>query len=316
MYDKMAKNNRWGKDFIDNRDWKVYNEEVVKRYEMYLDLDWVKSWDDELKIMNEGKIGCPYQYPNSMIQFQALLVEKFSTRGAEGITRKLEEYKLIPKCNDHATIHRRVVAMDYEFKILKGVKLDIGTDGSGFKMTNGGEYKQNTYGKERRKFAKVIITATKQDVLDVDVFVNGKEVSEPKTAEKHIDNIIKKGGEIKKFSGDGAFDVRSLFNKLEDNAIESAIRIRKNATTKAKGSFRRKKEVKEFKEFEFKEWSEKKSYGHRWPMTEGHFSGSKRTLGEDTRAKKTYNILKELVRKIWIYDRLRKYGRNGMGIEG
>ena len=32
-------------------------------------------------------------------------------------------------------------------------------------MTNSGEYFQDKYGKTRRKFAKVIITATKDDIL-------------------------------------------------------------------------------------------------------------------------------------------------------
>jgi len=34
----MAKNKRWGKIFIDKRDWKVYQKELGQRYEIYLDL--------------------------------------------------------------------------------------------------------------------------------------------------------------------------------------------------------------------------------------------------------------------------------------
>lgn len=305
----MSKNKRWGKKFEDERNHKQYQEELIKRYELYLDLTWVKDWDSELKKINKDKKGRPYQYPDSIIEYQTLLVEKFSTRGAEAITKKLTEYKLIPQYNDHATIHRRITKKGYDFKIPKNRNLQIGNDGSGFKMTNAGEYKHTMYGTERRKFAKVIITATKEDILDVDVYVDEKGVSEPKTAEKHIDNIEKKEGEIEKFYGDGAFDCKSLFNKLEDKNIEAAIRIRKDASTHARGSLRRKKEVKEFKKYKFKEWSERKGYGHRWPMTEGHFSGIKRTLGECTRSKKPPNILKELRRKVWIYDTLRKYGK-------
>ena len=44
----------------------------------------------------------------------------------------------------------------------------------GFKMTNSREYFQDKYGKTRRKFVKVIITATKDDILAVDVVVNEK----------------------------------------------------------------------------------------------------------------------------------------------
>ncbi len=125
---------------MDKRYHKKYHDELLKRYEVYLDLDWVASWDKELTKMNNSKRGAPYEYPNSMIRLQSLFVEKFSTRGAESITRKLEGYGLVPKCNDHATIHRRVLKMELKFSTPKGVEIHEGTDGSGFKMTNAGEY--------------------------------------------------------------------------------------------------------------------------------------------------------------------------------
>ena len=78
----IVKNKRWGKKFIDKRNHKEYQAELLKRYEIYLDLEWVDSWEDELIEMNKGKKGAPFEFPNSMIEFQSLFVEKFSTRGA------------------------------------------------------------------------------------------------------------------------------------------------------------------------------------------------------------------------------------------
>jgi hypothetical protein len=306
----MAKNKRWGKEFIDKRDHKQYQNEVLKRYEIFLDLDWTKSWDKELIQMNEGKRGAKFQYPNSMIEWQALLVEKFTTRGAESISRKLENFGLIPKCNDHSTIHRRLLRLDLKFDVPKGVAIHEGTDGSGFKMTNGGEYFQDKYGKSRRKFARVIITATKDEILDVDVVVNEKgSLTEPDAGKNHITKIIEDGGIIDKSYNDGAFDTKDFFNFLEKHNIKSAIRNRSDATKKAKGSLRRKKEVIKFKELGYKEWSRITEYGMRWPMTEGHFSAIKRCYGENSRGKKTENILIELKRKVWIYNKVKKYGR-------
>lgn len=268
------------------------------------------SRDQELVEMNKGKRGAPYQYPRSMIQWQSIPVEKFSTRGAESITGKLEYYCLIPQCNDHATIHRRVLKMDLTFKIPKSVEIHEGTDGSGFKMTNAGEYFQDKYGKARRKYARVVITATKEDIPDVEVYVNEKgSTTEPKTAEKHLRAIKQKGGNVVKSYNDGAFDTKDFFNCPEKENIKAAIRIRSNASTKARGSMRRKKEVREFKEKGYKQWAEEKCCGHRWPMTEGHFSGIKRGYGDGAKAKKTENVLSELKRKVWIYDQVRKYGR-------
>ncbi|MCK5283299.1 MAG: hypothetical protein KAK00_07865, partial [Nanoarchaeota archaeon] len=70
----------------------------------------------------------------------------------------------------------------------------------------------------------------------------------------------------------------------------------------------RKKEVLKFKELGYKKWAKEKDYGMRWPMTEGHFSGIKRGYGDCANAKKIENIFLELKRKVWIYDKVRKYG--------
>jgi hypothetical protein len=307
---KMVKNKRWGKKFIDKRDHKKYQEELLRRYEIFVDLDWVDSWWEELEVMNRGKRGKPYEYPTSMIEWQSLLVEKFSTRGAEGITRKLHQYNLLLQCNDHSTIHRRILKMDLKFKIPNGVEIHEGTDGSGFKLTCSGEYFQDKYRKTPRKYARVIITATKDDILDIDVIVNEKgALTEPEAAEKHLRGIINQGGNVVKSYNDGAFDKKVFFNFLEENHIQSAIRIRSNAVAKADGSMRRKKETIEFKSLGYKEWAQKKQYGMRWVMTEGHFSAIKRGYGDCARAKKIENILTEHKRKVWIYDKIRKYGR-------
>ena len=190
-------------------------------------------------------------------------------------------------------LHRRILKMDLTFPIPKGIDLHEGTDGSGFKMRNSGEYFQSTYGRERRKYAKVIITATKEEILDV---VINEKTSEPKIAEKHLKNIINKGGLIAKSYNDGAFDSRHFFNFLEKHNIESAIKIRHNANSK--GSQRRKIEVLEFKKLGYKQWANKKGYGNRWAMTESHFSAIKRCYGDSARAKKIQNVILELKRKI------------------
>jgi len=41
----MAKNKRWGKPFVDNRDWSKHNEHLVQRGEFYLSLDFIAGWD-------------------------------------------------------------------------------------------------------------------------------------------------------------------------------------------------------------------------------------------------------------------------------
>ena len=100
----IAKQKRWGKKVTYVRDWKKVNESYVKRAIFYLDFDWVESWSNELAKMNFGKCGAPYLFPNSLIKLQAIWLNYFSYRGAEGITRQLVNLGLLPEFNDYSTI--------------------------------------------------------------------------------------------------------------------------------------------------------------------------------------------------------------------
>ena len=53
-------------------DWPSYNESLVMRGEILLDLDLLQSWGEELEEMNRGKEGGRYRYPQSLIELQAL----------------------------------------------------------------------------------------------------------------------------------------------------------------------------------------------------------------------------------------------------
>ncbi len=64
----MAQKKRWGKKYEDKRNWKEYNEHLIKRGEFYINPKFLDGWLDELKEMNFRKVGQPYTYPDSMIE--------------------------------------------------------------------------------------------------------------------------------------------------------------------------------------------------------------------------------------------------------
>ena len=99
---------RWGRKFIDNRDWSSYNEHLVKRGEYLLALDFVENWDKELARMNAHKVGAPYQFPKTLIELQALWhAYRVPFRAIEGLTRDLVELGNLPAYNDSSTVNRR-----------------------------------------------------------------------------------------------------------------------------------------------------------------------------------------------------------------
>jgi uncharacterized protein (DUF924 family) len=58
---------------VNKRNWASYNEELVVRRELYFDFDFRSRWDDELKQMNNGKVGAPYKFSESFIKLMAIL---------------------------------------------------------------------------------------------------------------------------------------------------------------------------------------------------------------------------------------------------
>ncbi len=52
----------------DKRDWGRYNEELVRRGEIFLDFSVMDEWKVELGKTNDGKVGEPYHYPEAFMR--------------------------------------------------------------------------------------------------------------------------------------------------------------------------------------------------------------------------------------------------------
>jgi len=299
-----------------NRNWKQYNEQLVVRGKFYLDFRFVRTWNRDLREMNKGKRGGQYKYPESFIKWETVWKQWIDYRGLEGIARSLAKFGLIPNYNDYSTIWHRVHDMIPEIKLpTEKENFEVASDGSGLKTSNEDDYRVYKYGKKskKKKYLVVVITADikHKKLLNVDVHVEGKGKSEPKIAEKHLRKLKKEGVKVKKFYGDGAFDTNKFFDCLEESKIESAVKIRRNATTDyCRGSKRRRREIRRYRKLGYDQWASEKQYGMRWVATEGIFSAVKRKFGENILSKNRINMKAEAVQRFWSYDSLREYGMN------
>ena len=298
---------------MDNRNWPEYNEQLVVRGEFYLDFDFVKNWDKELKQMNKGKHGGQFKFPKTFIKWQAIWKQWLDYRGLEGVGRSLARLGLIPQHDDYTTIWSRIHEMVPEITLPMENELEIGTDGSGLKSNNAGEYRVLKYGdKKKKKYLVVVITADikNKKLLKVDAYIKKKRKSEPKVAIKHIKDLKKKGKKPTKFYGDGSFDSNEMFRELDKSNIDSAVKIRKNAdTSRRRGSRRRRDEIRQFRSLGYKKWAKSKFYGLRWAL-EGIFSSVKRKYGENTVSRKRDSLVAEGIQRFWAYDILSNYPRN------
>jgi len=278
-----------------SRNWKEYNEELVKRGEFYLSPSFLDSWDDELDQMNESKVGRPYKYPDSFVQFAALWYEFFHLpyRQLEGALRKLGELLPKLKASDYSRLCRRFKDIKIEIPEPSD-KVIIAVDSTGIKVTNRGEWMRKTHRGERRGWIKVhvAVDVKNKELLSI-------EVTDEKTGDSEVFEPLVENLNLKDCLGDGAYDEEEVFKLLEEKGVgPPGIKIRKNAK---RGLSPRGQAAKEFRELGYEEWKKKHEYGKRW-AAEGFFSAVKRCFGETVRAASPGGMIREVKRKFALYN--------------
>jgi len=290
------------------RDWEGYNEALVKRGLILLDLDFVTNWSKELKAMNERKEGARYTYPESFIKLLAVVhAYILPYRQLEGFMRGLSQHVDGLKAPDYTTIWWRVAKMKVD--LASSVALDkdvtIAVDSSGIKVSNRGEWIHKKW-KVKRGFIKIHIavdTKTKQ-ILAIEV--TREDVGDGRMLKRLVDGSSSKAV-LKGVVADGAYDSKSNFRMLADRGIDPLIRVRKNASFKGGGCMPRKFAVVE--QLGNADWKKERGYGYRW-MVESAFSSIKRVFGEYICAVKWPNIVRELLLKASIYNLFMKMNLN------
>lgn len=311
----MAQMRRWGKEYVDRRNWKEYNESLVRRGEVLLDFDMLDEWQDELRRMNqskEGKSGARYRYPEPFMRLLAYLHVLFHLpfRQEEGFIKSLARYVEGLEAPDWSTIWERTRNLDMT---LDGVKTDepisIALDSSGIKVSNSGDWMRKKW-KAKRGYLKIHLAVDARSKQAVSMQVTEETVSDGSQTEPLVLEAVAKN-DVERAYADGAYDRRANFNLLASIGIDPVIRVRKNASRKAKGSYARKESVIA-QQTDFDGWKEEKHYGDRWAV-EGAYSCIKRIFGEYVSAKKFVNMAKEMVTKISLYNLFMQMTPHGGG---
>ncbi|KXB00322.1 hypothetical protein AKJ42_01160, partial [candidate division MSBL1 archaeon SCGC-AAA261C02] len=268
------------------RNWREYNEKLVKRGEFYMNPDFLESWDDELERMNEGKVGRPYKFPESFIQFAALWYEFFHLpyRQLEGALRKLGSLFPELKASDYSTLWHRF--KDLKIEVPKSNDIIVAVDSTGIKVTNRGEWMRKTHQGERRGWIKVhvAVDVESKELLSI-------EVTDEKTGDSEVFEDLVEDLDPEDCLGDGGYDSEKVFKILKKKGVgPPGIKLRKNARV---GLSPRGQAAKEFQKLGYEEWKEKHEYGKRWAV-EGFFSAVKRCFGETVRAASPAGMVREV----------------------
>ena len=294
----MVQKKRWGKKFKDNRNWKEYNVKLIKRGEYYINPCFLETWLEEIKEANFGKVGEPFLYPNSLIEFLAVLKSKgFDYRALEGIikalSKRLNNFPVI--C--FSQIRRRMLALPVSLDV-KSNELVVGADGSGIKVSNRGDWIREAWNIRRGWIKVVILGDAKGNIVDVRI---GNENLDERSSARGM--LRKNSKNIKKALMDGLHDCEDTFDLCDELDIEAGIKIRENANDEGLGA--RPREVRLYKSIGYKRWAKEKDYGMRWPSTEGIFSAVKGIFGESVKSHKTRNMYHEAKLKFWSYQKLK-----------
>ena len=272
-----------------NKSWHDYNESLIERGRVLMDISFLGSSKREIKKMNGGKVGASFEYSHTYIQFLAFLKIgfKIAYRTVQGIVRGLSGYIRIEEM--HFThIRRRIL----KFKPSVGnLNLDddkpvtLIVDASGLTITKKGDYIEQKWIRKKKEFVKLHIAVDAKSEKIVSFRITKGNIHDSKKFSSMIREIAKEH-DIDKVYGDKAHDNRRSFNLLDDLNIEPAISIRKNASAiRSNGCPLRRDEVLLIKKVGYTGWKQLKYAGRRW-IAEIVFSSIKRVLGEDLLSKK------------------------------
>jgi hypothetical protein len=289
-----------------NKSWHDYNESLIERGRVLMDIGFLKSWNKEIVKMNKGKVGAPFEYSNSYIHFLAFIKIgfKISYRTVQGIVRGLSEYIRIEEM--HFThMRRRMLKVKpsiakMHFENDKPIILIV--DASGLTISKKGDYIEEKWIREKKEFIKLHISVDEESKKIVSFRITKGNVHDTKKFGQLVKEAAKKY-DIDKVYGDKAYDNRKNFNILDDINAEPAISIRKNASTRSKGCPLRRDEVLLIKKkLRYDGWKQLKDTGKRW-ITEIVFSSLKRVLGEDLLSKKFKAQKVEAGLKVMLYNK-------------
>jgi hypothetical protein len=132
-----------------NKSWHDYNESLIERGRILIDIGFLKSRNKEIKKINEGKVGAPFEYSDSYIHFLAFLKIGFKIpyRTVQGIVRGLSDYIGIEEEIHLTQLRRRILQLKPHIEHRRGGGEDeeeepitLVVDASGLTVSKKGDY--------------------------------------------------------------------------------------------------------------------------------------------------------------------------------
>ena len=310
--------------------WTDYNEGLVRRGGAGGGLGWVRLMEEELRGMNRGKRGRPYEYPDSMVEYARKRHAKDGTdyRTLEGELREImgmtgkhaiSYSQMFKRCRKLDMMGAAVAEKDPLWVLAanaanreaagsRGITAAI--DVTGMKIAVRGEWMREKW-KIRRGWVKLhaIVDVSTGKVLSYSVTT--EEVADSKTIFALVDDAVARGHALERVYLDGAYDHRGIWNGMRNRGIGMFVNIRKNASTSSRGCTQRAAAVRVRNRIGDKIWKLVHRYGLRW-RAECTFSDLKRVMGETLTAKSFQAMAVEIDAKIVLHNEFKDIIENAV----
>jgi hypothetical protein len=181
----------------------------------------------------------------------------------------------------------------------------IAIDSTGIKVTNRGQWMREKWNVRTKGYLKIHIAVDVKTKKILSIKVTDEHAHDSKMLPELIDEIIDSDNitTIGKLFADGAYEGNEIFRNLGDNGIMPCIKVRKNAKVRwKKGNIFRNLSVLAQRN-DIKKCKDSVSYGQRW-MAETVFSCLKRRFGEYVYSVKFENMVKEMMLKASLYNKV------------
>jgi hypothetical protein len=294
------------------RNWPEYNQNLIKRGEIYLDEEVLKNTEKELRKMNKRKEGHPYQYPNSFIKILGIIKVKFRLpyRMTIGLVNSLARFLMSEKeIPDYTILFRRMNKLSPDLFETTGdltSPLFISIDGSGLRADHGGSWIQKRFGKKKKRYLKIIFAIDIKSKKIIELSVTTDKTHENKRFRGIIRRASRKH-KIDKTAADPGFDDFRNYELLHQKRIKPAIKPRNNSNpdswslTKNKRKIHRLKQVLLYQKYSYETWKKKTGYNYR-TLSESGFSSFKANYGEGVYSKKFKYAKQEISWKAYAFN--------------
>jgi hypothetical protein len=110
---------RWGKKYVDKRDWKSYNEKLVSRGCVLVDPVDLAGWMKDVERLNCGHYGRPFLFPDMLFYWAAMqhVVLGMPYRQIEGYLKSMLEGTGV-KVPDYSTLYKRIKELEFDIEAM------------------------------------------------------------------------------------------------------------------------------------------------------------------------------------------------------